>query len=309
MQCDAVEHVVDKLGGRLRIVPKYARVLEGPIAAALRHVDELAESIPGPLLCSRPMFAQDPYVNAFFVSPQHIQEVFSESEEVRQLFDDNPLASECWALLCMRMRETEKPGVALVDGDVRHDVMQTSVSFGDHQVISPGADEHLARCALKCCMFSDLLAQIRKQATEAKLRNDDLENRLNLSKARLRRLSQKGDDLDGQQARLVAEIEDLEQQLAGQEPRLRTVNDQLDFVADALSRPAALLRTDRCALRLNRLSVKLACDDGEAGHDLQLSTLHVGPHSPRVAALVRFPREELLPQRDLLHRADLFLPI
>ena len=303
-----IEHVVDELYSRLRMAPDYARVLNEPVATTLRHIDEVAESFAGPLLCSRSTFAEDPRVNAFFVSPQHVQEVFSHSEEVHALFDANPLTEYCWGLLSMQLQEQTQPGIALVNGEVRRDVMQTSISFRDHQVVSPGPDESAARCALKCCMFDSLLAHIRRESATAKTRSEELQSRLNALKARQRRASQRG-DVDGPDVAIDKQIQELEQQLFEQGPNLGKLSEHLDFVADVLSRPAEFLATGRHTLRLTRQAVKLDPGSTDDGLEIEFSEIRVASHQPRVGALVRFPRDELLPRPDLLKRADLFLAI
>ncbi len=238
---DAVEHVVDELSSRLRAVPSYARLPKDPLATTFRHIDQVAETIPGTLHCCHSAFGSDPRINAFFVSPQHIQEVFSQSDEVRQLFDADPGVAECWALLCMAKKERRQPGMALIDGEVRRDVMQTTVSFSDHQVVSPGSDEASARCALKCCMFNSLLAHIRRTATAARTATEDGENRLRLLNGRLRRAKDQQ-----QRETLAAEIQGVEQRLRAQSPQIRTLQDHLAFVADALSNPAQFLDAGEC---------------------------------------------------------------
>lgn len=303
-----VEQVVDQISGRLRTSPNYRRALEAAIATAIRYVDEVADAIPGPLLCSRASFAVDPRVNAFFVNPQHVQQVFSQSEEVQELFDANPLAEDCWALLCMHKHEQTMLGMALVNDEVQRDVLRTAVSFSDHQVVSPGTDESSARCALKCCMFDGLLAHIRHRAKHAKTRTQDLESRLHALQARLHRRSRLGLP-DGQAAVLRSQIDDLQRQLGKQGLRLRTIREHLEFVAGALSHPAEFLRTDRSALRLNRQSVKLEDGSAEPGYHLDLAEIRIASHQPRIGALVRFPRRDLLPRPDMLKQADLFLAI
>jgi hypothetical protein len=304
----AVEQVVDRLYSRLRVVPNYARLLQGPVATTFRYIDKVAESIPGPLLCSRSRFSADPHANAFFVSPQHMQEVFSQSDEVRRLFNANPLAEDCWGLLCMHRQERTQPGMAVVNDELRRDVMQTSVSFTDHQIVSPGIDEMAARCALKCCMFDALLSFIQRKATEAKTRTLELENRLNSLNSRLRRLSRDGDP-ENRRTALTESIQALEQQLAAQEPRLSALSEHLDFVAYVLSHPGEFLSSDRCLLRLNRQAVKLEDDDEMPAYELELSEFRIASQQPRIGAMVRFPRAELLPEPDLLKQADLFLAI
>ncbi len=303
-----VEHVVDEVSPRLRAIPGYARSLRGPVVTTFRYIDEIVEAIPDPLLCCRSAYSDDPRINAFFVSPQHIQEVFSQSRDVRDLFEANPLADECWALMCMRQQERSQLGMALVDGQVRKDVMQTAVSFTDHQVMSPGIDEATARCALKCCMFTGLLAHIQRRASEARSRVADLDNRIALAQRRLRGL---GEDAAREQARgeLRAEIRRLQDQLSEDGLRLPTLNDHLRFVADSLSHPADFLSANTRSLHLSRLAIKLEKGSNEPGYDLTLPEIHIASHAPRISTLVRFPREELLPEQDFLKQADLFLSL
>ncbi|MGB5774815.1 MAG: hypothetical protein WBP89_09130, partial [Sedimenticolaceae bacterium] len=87
------------------------------------------------------------------------------------------------------------------------------------------------------------------------------------------------------------------------------LSEHLDFVAHVLSHPAEFLGSDRCSLRLNRQAVKLADDDETPAYELELAEFRIASQQPRIGAMVRFPRVELLPQPDLLKQADLFLAI
>ena len=305
---DAVEHIVDELDSRLRMVPRYANALSEPVAGVLRHIDSVAESIPGPVICSRSTFSDDDYVNAFFASPHHVQEVFSHSEEVRHLFDESASAEDCWALLCMSFEERTQPGLTLVGDDIRHDVMQTSINLGNHQVVSPGVDEVAARCALKCCMFDAFIAHIRRQILTASTRDQALQAKLHAARARLRREGHRGaagPDVIATQK----EIDALERQSVEGDVQLGTVGGRLDFVVDVLSRPDAFISADPCLVHVDRRAVKLEPAAPGKAADLRLSRIRIASHGPRVAALVRFPRSELLPRPDMLKQADLFLAV
>ncbi len=304
----AVEHVVDEISGRLRVVPHYARTLREPVSETLRCIDGIVESIPGAIHCCRDSFVEDTKINAFFVSPRHMQEIFSQSKDVRDLFDANPSATECWALMCMHKEERSQLGVALVDDEVRKDVLQTAVSFTDHQVVSPGADAASARCALKCCMFNGLLAHIRHHGTEAKRRVEEIENRVRSMRQRLHTLeTQSGSDEE--KAEMQGRIDDLEGDLALEDLRLSTITDHLGYVAGALANPSAYLHAEQRSIRLNRMAIKLDEHSQETGYELNLSEISIASHQTRVGALVRFPRDELLPQQDFLKQADLFLSL
>ncbi|MEA3411069.1 MAG: hypothetical protein U9R74_05960 [Pseudomonadota bacterium] len=302
----AVERVVDEVSANLRSIPRYARVLTGPVSLTFQYIDEVVEKTPGAFPCRRSAFVEDPRINAFFASAQHLQEVFSQSEEVRQVFEKKPDAAECWGLLCMRKEERTKLGMAAVDGAIRRDVMQTAVNFTDHQIVSPGTTESEARCALKCCIFNSLLADIRSKVTSARTRSGELGTRLRALQGRLRRL-ENGGNAGSTRSELREEIAAVERELATVEPRLETNDDLLQFLADTLSDPGKFIRMQTRSLRLNRMGTRIEGDSSEPGYDLDVSEISVASREPRVSAMVRFPRAELLPREDFLKKANLFL--
>lgn len=304
----AVEHLVDRVSDRLRALPGYARALRAPLLQVLHHVDQMVESMPGSLLCSRDTFAVDPKVNAFFVSPTHLQEVFSQSEEVRRLFEAAPSADECWALLCMEKKERRQPGLALVRGQLQRDVLQTTVSFSEHQVVAPGHSEEHARQALKCCIFNAVLAHLRQRIETAKGQTDDLTARLQMLRKRQRALSD-GPESRHSRIELQIAIAGVESELANVDPQIATLEDQLRYLVAALGNPSELLSTAQRPLHLSRLGVKIDEGSEEPGYELLLSEIRIATQQPRIGAMVRFPRNELLPKMEFLRRADLFLSL
>ena len=163
----AIEHVVDETDTRIRAVPRYTQRLREPVEEVFQLVDDLVEGIPPPVSCRRSTYTQDDRVRALFAGPDHLQKVFSESENVRSYFDENAVNEDCWALLCMQKDESTRTGMAQVNGKVVRDVLQTVVSFTDHQLMSPGQSEEDARCALKSCIFNSLLAHSKLEARDA----------------------------------------------------------------------------------------------------------------------------------------------
>jgi len=304
---EAVEYVVDQTYDRLRCLPGYSKRLRAPVAATFRYIDELVTGVPGAIPCCRSTFSDDPRVSAFFVDPRHLQEVFSQNAHVRDILDANPEAQECWALLCMRKDERQRFGVSLVGDSMQREVMQTAVSFTDHQVLAPGSSEADARRSLKCCIFKGLLGHIRKQADDAKTRVMKLEIR---RKSLLGRLKKAVSEEDAEsQEKLQAKIDELERELAQGTPRLVSLEDHLDFVVDVLGNPARYLSGCACSIKLSRLGIKLEGEPADSGNEIPLYVIQVASHGPRVGALVRFPRTDLLPPQDFVRRADLFLTL
>ena len=298
-----VEHVVEETSGRLRAVPGYARRLREPVASALRSIDAMVDQIPGVLSCQRSTFATDPHVNAFFVDHNSMREVFSTSKEVRTLFDANTAAEQCFALLCMHRGERRQLGMALVGDQLHKDVMQTAVSFSDHQVVSPGLDETAARCALKCCIFNCVVGHIRARSTQLNSGTSDLESRARALNGRLRHLVADTHE----HAAVQREIEALDAELQRQGPRLSSLDDQLRFVADSLSRLDEIVACRHQTIYVDRLGIRQDNAAATNVHELRLAEIQVATKPPRVAFLVSFPRGELLPERDFLREASLFL--
>jgi hypothetical protein len=303
----AVEYVVDETHSRLRFLPGYVRRLRGPVEASFRHIDGLVEKVPGPILCCRSAFSADRRVNAFFVDPGHLQRVFSESEQVRDLFDASSDIMECWALLCMKREERRRLGMSLVGNLVQKEVMQTTVSFTDHQVLSPASSEAGARQSLKCCIFNGLLAHIRKREREEKIRVIELEDRRESLISRLNRTA--SENRDESREELERLISDIARELAREIPRLASPEYHLNLVADVLGKPAQYVRGSLSSIHLSRLGIKLDGDGTDIGDEIPLFEVQVASHGTRVGTLVRFPRAELLPQQDFVRKTDLFLAL
>jgi len=302
---EAVEYVVDRTYSRLRFLSGYSQRLRGPVTTTFQAIDELVEKVPGVIFCSRAAFSEDPRVNAFFAGPDHLQEVFSRSAEVHELLDSDLEAEACWALLCMKQEEQRKLGMSLVGDLVRKDVMQTRVSFTDHQILSPATSEAGAQCSLKTCIFNRLLAYIRKQARDEKIRILELEDRRDFLAARVHRnVSGNGDE---SREGLQRELDDLRKTLARAIPRSASLTFYLDLVAGVLENPDQYVSSSLSSIHLSRMGIKLDGNRADDDNEVPLFKIRVASQGTRVAALVRFPRAELLPRRDLVRTAGLFL--
>lgn len=303
----AVEHVVDEISTQLRAIPGYRRRLEGPVTDTFRYIDDLIERMPGSFLCSRSSFSADPRVKAFFVSPHHLQEVFSQNKDVRELFDANPMAEECCALVCMHMEERQKFGTALVGDRVHREVMQTTVSFMKHQLYSPGVDETDARRALKCCIFNSLLVSIRQRLVESRVNHMERKKRLSILRSQLRKATTEG-AAEKHQADLQAQIEALEQALIHAAQRPPTLEDHLALVTDVLRNPGQFISASFRHLHLTHMGIKVDPWSKEPAYELDIAEIRIAAREPRVAALVRFPRCELLPKMQISLQTDAFFP-
>ena len=299
----ATEYIVDQTSPRLRAISGYRRRLIDPVIDFFSYIDKLVERIPASFLCARSTLGSDPRVKSFFVNSHHLQEVFSQNTDVRTIFDENPLADECCALMCMRMVEHQKFGVALIGERIHREVLQTTVSFTQHQVYTPGVSEADARGALKCCIFNGILTHIREKLIEAK--TSHMEHRRQLSMLRIKlREAEDEDAIEKERSVLRMQIEDLENTLIHAAQRPPTLQDHFAFVSDVLLYADQFISASSQNLHLTHMGIKVDKESNEPAYEFDLTEIRIGNKEPRVAALVRFPRCDLLPKMEFLQQTD-----
>jgi hypothetical protein len=306
----ATEAAVIGVDTGIRLLSGYQARLRPAVESALSYVNCLVEHIPGVLEVDSRSFSTDPRVNAFFVDVNDLRSVFSRSSELRDFLSDvhNEDLERCCALLCMKKTERNVLGVELRGDQVRRDVKQVTVSFDDHQIISPAGSEAEVRQGLKTCLFQSLITNAlgRLASCHVSVQHMDAERR-SLS-ARLRSLESAAEA----GAENANEVEELRAHLAGiestrgQAPCL-SPEHSLRQLLEVLEAPDQFVRLNSDRLSLDRLGIKLSEDNG--AEPIELAEVDLGSGNRRVVVLTSFPLGEMLPQQDLLANMSRFLQI
>jgi hypothetical protein len=208
----------------------------------------------------------------------------------------------------MQMEENRKFGMALSENMIQREVLQTTISFTDHQVYSPGTSEEEARLALKCCIFHGILDHIRDRLIEAKTRHIEHKQELSMLRNRLRRVEQQG-AIEKERLDLQTQIESLEDSLINAAQRPPTLDDLLSFASDALRNTKQFVSASYQRVRLTHMCVVVDQDSKEPAYDIDLVNIKIANNVPRVAALVRFRRNELLPEKNFLQETNSLFPM
>lgn len=282
----AVDHLVQRIDPGLCALGDYQARLRPAVELALEHIDGIVEAVPEGFVCSRRNYLQDRRVNAFFVSPDHLSEVFSASRELRDLFQADAALEQAWGLLCMRRRQQRRLGMGLLGDTLVRDLAQQVVSFGKHQLLSPGEDLAAARKALKCCIFNNLLDYIKTGLVTG---SDD----------RAANFGGGGGDNGGASPSAIAFRAPV---------RAMPLRQRLQRVVEGLRQPQRFVRLRQLELRLDRMGVmQEAADVDRLLEPLRLSEIEIAGRGARVAALVAVRREDLLPAQDMARNAEIFL--
>jgi len=311
----AVEGAVVGVDPGIRLVPGYQRKLRDVVASALGYINELVEQIPGVLDINSKSFGSDPRVNALFVSVEDMRKAFSRSSELRDFLSGlgQVDVSSCSALLCMKMTERQVLGMELNGDQVKRDVPQITVSFSDHQIVSPGATEDEVRQGLKKCLFQSLVTNTLELLANCRASVEQLDAERRSLYARARSLERPGDGREMAGFDQGMDISEVQRKLselnqARHEKHCLGPTDTLDQLRQVFEQPERFVRLNHNSLNLSRLGVKL--DAGASnGNRIDVAEVELGKSNRRVVVLARFPRDELLPSQDFLSNVSHYLQL
>lgn len=307
-----VEAVVDAVDPRLRSLSGYAGRMAPAIARTITHLRELGRLLPAPIPLSRSAWADEALLNAAFATADDVPAVLGRSPELRAFFGavENSAATEAHALLGMLKTEREVFAPAIVDGALRQDVAQTTVSFSHHRLLCAAADAPTCRRDVGVRILQRLAALALERITALDALATELEQRKAVLGARLRLLHLRRNGLEQiakGEADVAAEIASMERELRTTvddyletKASLATLETRIYHIEAIFGAPAEHVKLERVPLRVNRLGYKVG--SGEPASQLDLHELSIGEGLTAVIAFVRCQRAELASAESLAAR-------
>jgi hypothetical protein len=311
-QIEAIAERILGLSPQLRLLPQYRARISPVIATAFEHVSGLVASLPPARDANAAAWAADPYIHAFFATPDEVAQIISRSSALHAFFESHLGADLAYAVLGMAMTQSSVLGVEQSGDRVRTDVRRTTVCFTDHQVrVCAGSDE-LLRQEVVPRVMDQLVMEGLAKATEDQSRRDTLEEERALLKARLQLHERQGTGMRGVLGHDVAvdyaEIASLHEQLKENERKLGTLGLKteslertLDQLCEVLASPAAHLMLSSVKFRLSRLNLVVESGSNEVAEelDLRVGGLRSEPSQQRAFVIIRFARADLQARRTL----------
>ncbi|MFC0400212.1 hypothetical protein [Paraburkholderia rhizosphaerae] len=288
---------------RLQRASHYKERLKPGVVASLQHIDTLLASLPVAHQADQQAWSSDLALRAFFATPDDLVQAFGRSEELRSFFDQHPDSAEAYAALGMAMKERHFLGVEAEGDQVRYDVPQTSLLFGDHQVRMCSRGERELREEIGHRLFDQLVLEgMAKLATD---RDKLLDEARELVQARTTLLERQGvgmrsvvggEALDdaAELAHLQAQLEENARNLSELRMPTRTYDLQLKGICEVLTAPAAHLYVSSKRIRIDLMNV-IRENDGPGCHEIEFHFARIPGDPPRTRAfvLVCFPRREM----------------
>ncbi|HYN77950.1 MAG TPA: hypothetical protein VES73_09165 [Lamprocystis sp. (in: g-proteobacteria)] len=304
----AVERVVDGVDPRLRAVPHYQRTLWQPVQRAVTYLAESVKGLPPAIPFDRRRSQVDPRLRALFLDPDHVLETLSSSPDVRGFVAQSagPMPPELFVALRVERTERTILGMSLIHDRLMRDVPQTTVSFHNHRVAFPAANESETRRQVQARAFDYLIEVTRHRLTAKRARRMQLEQQLHQGHAKAAAAARLGwgdreaaapalaNPTDGQRMR------EMEGELGQLRADTATFSEQLALVADMVGEPGRHLRLDRVSMTLDNLNVKVPTNARKAADTLTFNEMQIGADRRITLEMIRFPSDQLLEQPDFL---------
>jgi len=305
----AIEHVVDGVYPKIRYYPGYKKILKDSVLNTLNYIIDLVDSIPGPLLVSKQSFSEDPLIRSYFSTISIMQEVFSNSTELKSFFSEpvNCDLDEAYAMVCIDEAEKIVFGMELREDVVLRDVRQNILSFSDHKVLSPAASELEVRNAVKQCIFDGLITHALQKILEVEEKKQGLETQRCLLNSKLKERQSHGGGLSQLlvSASQNKNVETIEKQLLDNEKKLEELPEcwdapryYLDMINETLKQPEQFIRMTIKSFNISKTGVVKTNNSSEISHTIHFNEILIANVLQRVVAVVRYPRNEMLDSQE-----------
>ena len=304
----AIDKVVEGTDPRLVAVSAYREKLRVPVERAVEYVQGLTQKFQVPLDVNRRSFASNADTHAFFGSANQVQEVFSQSQPVREFLakPGSGLLEHFYAGMAMDKQEKRVFVPQLVGEQVRSDVSRTAVNFTDHRIVIPAATREGLHTEFIERAFFTLVECALRTLTAVHDRKEELGRTRSLLRAKLRALESRalgmGPLVSGARAaesslpRIEAELLATERELQRTASGDGTLDGFLERVIEVVGRPQDHVRLAAASSRVTPMGFAVGADSTEDAADVAYTAIEIAGERNFVARFVRFPRGEILPR-------------
>lgn len=311
---EAIERAVEGTDPRVRVVPGYRKRLREPVIHAVEYVVALVARIPPPLFAGRGSHKDDPRLAALFASADHMLETFGHDPGIMAFLDGPDGGAERIAALLLADRaERDVLGMELEGEMLRRDVAQVAVSFASHRLLDPTASEEATRNQLRRRAFDYLLTVALARIAEVSGERAELASERDILRRKMSALQRGGGSFERQEAgasagpaKLAAELEEIEGQLAALGADANLLYAHLDIVVDVLSQCDKQLWMEDTFMTLDRMNIKRDARDTSA-RSIALQELSVPREDHAAVFFVSLDPSELLRREDFFAAAQRYL--
>lgn len=298
-----VEHVVDVVDPRIRVIGRYNQKLTGPLEHTWQYLSEIANMIPDGVTIDRQKYSSDTRMKLVFESQGYLQTLL---ESVPPLLKDKTgnSAKRVYMLLCMEKKEQSFLGSELVGEIIKRDVLQTRMSFANRKFLSAGYSKEDAILGFKTCSLEGLLQKAHDLILESRSEHRELIERKRKLHQKLQTTNvsrfkdhstffTRNDYLSDASPDLL----DIERQLTEIRIKSESPDHHLSQTIELLKHPELHLRLENQSAVLNSAGTKLPANLSQKGINIEYAEIVIEQKLKRIVMIVDCAAEEIFPEK------------
>jgi hypothetical protein len=299
-----VEHVVDVIDPKIRVIGRYAQKLNQPVAQTWDYLNDMANIIPGGVVLNRAQFSSDPRQKLIFDSQGVIQQLLDSLPQLMHEKVSDQSTRRVYMLLCMDKSEHNFLGTELAGDIITRDVLQTKVTFLNRKILSAGYAMDDARLGFKKCALEGLLHKAhnlvldsrneQKQLIERKRQLHQQLHTVHDAKYRPQSsIFSRNDRLSDTSPELL----DIERQLAELRIKSESPDQHLLQTIEVLTHPEQYLKMEKHSMHVNNIGLKLSGSNSENGFTIDYAEIEIEQSFKRATMIVECAAEEIFSQK------------
>ena len=279
-----VEHVVDVVDPRIRVIGRYTQKLSQPLSHTWDYLTEIANVIPDGVTINSANFSSDTRMKLIFDNQSEIQRLLNTVSPLihHHASQKNQASANIFMLLCMEKRERNFLGTELEGDILKRDVMQTAVTFTNRKFLSAGYNEEDAKLGFKNCALDGLLNKAHGLITNSRNEQKQLI-------ARKKLLHKQHNHQVGEHP----ELRDIERQLTEIRIKSESPDHHLSQILEVLHNPEHYIKMETHSMTLSNLGIKLANDAAEKGFNIDYAEVEIEQSLKRAIMIVNCSAKQI----------------
>ena len=298
-----VEHVVDVIDPKIRVIGRYAQKLNQPVSQTWDYLNDMANIIPGGVVLNRAQFSSDPRQKLIFDSQGVIQQLLDSLPQLMHEKVSDHSTRRVYMLLCMDKSEHNFLGTELAGDIIKRDVMQTKVSFVNRKILSAGYTVDDAKLGFKNCALEGLLHKAHSIVLDSRNEQKQLIERKRQLHQELHTLHdakyRPHSSIFSRNDHLIdasPELLDIERQLAELRIKSESPDQHLSQTIEVLTHPEQYLKMEKHSMHVNNLGIKLSSDNAENRFTIDYAEIEIEQSFKRTTMIVDCAAEEIFSQ-------------
>lgn len=286
-----IDHMVARYGDKIPHLGISKSEIMEPMQRAQQYISRIVRLIPGPVELSPSNWNANPLINALCTSIDRMDAFLSSNRTLQSFFRETD-ADEAIALLKSHQEEKLITGVGKVGEIAQRGVLQTAVSFEDHEIIAPAGQLSQSRDTIRRLLLTELFDRAAEQIESLRSWKTEIEEQQFRMKTKLGiDLEERGEDHPDVDSDALKTYRELERKKKELRDELESPHKRTAFLVSLLLNPEEHLKAEPRQFHLDRLGIKVKNASDERINTFTVASFSVDDTKRWVAAWVKIPRK------------------